>query len=613
METNGPKRSRVRDQLNSLKHFQQHSRLHFIGQWKTKAHDLFKEWFAENPAWNHGVLDRQAIFAHLDMDAFFCSVVLARDENAHLRDKPVCVAAGRGNSDISSCNYVARSFGVRAGMYVNAARVLCPDLRVLSYDLERSGEVAMCLYRMIFELCPAHLTMSVEVYSVDEVMIAFDTDSYEAVEDYCNEVRRELEAATKCTVSCGIGPNVMLARIATQSAKPDGTFIVRPEDVTAIVSQLPFSEIHGAGSSTIAKLVPLLGDYLGDMEGVGEENILCQHVQKLTKQQLQRVLGQKTGENFYNLCRGNDVRLVTRTGDEENQRLMGKRTRASIGCSMNYAVRPKTVEDVWSIARQLLDVVCAKMGRGPYCCSGLRVTILERHPLHPKETLKYMGRGKCLEFHIPVNFSSVLKSCDMEIMLACVERALGPLLVLGRTMRDEERVEELGLQESTKSGIIWTVGVDTITDIVIEDIRGMSIQATTVRLEHDGKDTPKHTTGVQLSLADAFSKRASNQKGSLVNGGKPAKRPPSSSGDSIDFLALDDLMNHNVDDSFVSEWKKLAVQAGKQVDYTTLKALIRIAALRCAESPKPSGEMKELFRTLVSFAQGLLPHPVAFT
>nr|CCC93607.1 putative DNA damage repair protein [Trypanosoma congolense IL3000] len=617
METQRP---RIHEQLNSVKHFQQHSRLHFIGQWKTKAHDLFKEWFTENPSWNHGVLSRQTIFAHLDMDAFFCSVALAKEANTHLRDKPVCVAAGMGNSDISSCNYVARSYGVRAGMYVNAARTICPNLHVLGYDLPRCAEVAKCLYRIIFELCPARLDMSVEVYSIDEVMIAFDSDDYDAVGRYCSDVRHELEVATKCTISCGIGPNVMLARIATQSAKPNGIFAIQPNDVKDVMLRLPFSKIHGAGASTIAKLLPLLKPYLRVTDCEDESDILCYHVQKLTKTQLQQALGHKSGENFYNLCRGNDVRVVRRTGDEENQRLTGKRAPTSIGCSMNYAVRPSSVEDVWSIVRELLEVVCGKMKRGSYCCSGLRVTLLERHPLHPKTTQKYMGRGKCVEFNMPISFESPMRCNDFESMFSHIKGVLSKLLIPERTASDEERARELGLDKNTDSGVIWTVSISTVSDIVIEDVRGMTIQATGVRLEHRISDGKKHSSGVQMSLADAFSKVSAKhqqvsceKENSKMEDEELKRLSPSSPGCVMGLQALEELMNHEVDEIFVSRWKNLAGEVGRQTDYTAMKSLIRVAALRCASAVGPVGKMREVFTELVSFAQGLMPYPVAFT
>ncbi|ORC93211.1 putative DNA damage repair protein [Trypanosoma theileri] len=617
-EEGSVKKPWVHEQLNSLKHFQQHSRLHFIGQWKTRAHDLFKEWFKVNPEWNHGVLRQQILFAHLDMDAFFCSVALAKEENAHLRDKPVGVAAGKFNSDISSCNYIARTYGVQAGMYVNAAREICPNLHILNYDLPRCEEVTKSLYRILFELCPNLVNIAVEVYSIDEVMIAFDTDDIDTVKQYCNNVRQELERSTHCTASCGIGPNIMLARIATKFAKPNGIHIIPPENVSSIVEQLPFSEIHGVGHSTLTKLRPLLRPYFSEVD-INDEELRCRHVQKLTKQQLQQFLGKKAGENFYNLCRGNDSRLVTRTGDEENQRILGKKTPTSVGCSMNYAVRPNSLDDVWSIARELLEAVCTKLERGEYSCSGLRITILERHPLHPKDTQKFMGRGKCVEFHMTVNFESPLKSSDIETMLFRVQSTLAPFLVLKRSLTDVERADELGLSSDMESGIIWTVSINDLKDIVISDIRGMTIQAISLHLGSNCISNLKRSRGMQMSLVDAFSKATRGEQQQQEEEEQEElevenllSNPSQAVGKTFEMSTLEELMSRDVDESFLRDWKNAADRVGRDVDYTAMKALLRVAAFRCASSLKSPIEAEKTFKGLLMFANSLLPIPVTF-
>ncbi|RNF02657.1 putative DNA damage repair protein [Trypanosoma rangeli] len=599
------------EQVNSLRHFQQHSRLHFIGQWKTRAHDIFKAWFAAHPSWNHGALAQQVLFAHIDMDAFFCSVALAKEENAHLRDKPVCIAAGKGNSDISSSNYIARSFGVRAGMYVNAAKEVCPDLQVLSYDLPRCEEVIKCLYRILFELSPDTVSIAIEVYSIDDVMIAFDTDNHETVKRYCVNVLHTLESATNCTASCGIGPNIMLARIATQYAKPNGVYFIPPQDVSGLVAQLPFNEIHGVGECTMAKLRPLLQPYLKNID-ISSDDVLCCHVQKLSKQQLQRALGQKSGENFFNLCRGTDTRQVCRTGDEENRRILGKKKPSSISCSMNYAVRPLTLDDVWSIVKQLLEVVCNKMERGGCTSSGLRVTLLERHPLHPKETQKFMGRGRCVEFHIPIAFETPLKSSALELMLSQVKDALAPLLVFARQMTDEERARELGLKNDADSKIIWTVSLKSVSEVVVSDIRGMTIQATGLHAVRGAVGERKRSCGEQLALVNAFSRGMEGKRQSSVVLSSSSTDTARVVESTFELSVVAELMDCEVDEVFIEKWKKAVKEVSVRMDYTAAKALLRVAAFQCTTQAAPCDFKLRIFQDLVAYANTLLPVPVAF-
>lgn len=537
---------RIADQVNSLQHFQQHSRLHFIGQWKTRMHDEFQSWFAEHPTWNHGRLAEQSLFVHIDMDAFFCTVQLAKREHAHLRDKPVGIAAGRFNSDISSCNYVARGHGIYGGMYVNAARELCPELVILGYDLPACESVTKTLYRIIFEAFEAvtpPVKMSMEVYSIDEVMIASDTSDYDVLRGICERVRVALEEATGCTASCGIGPNIILARLATQKAKPNGIRVIPRENVPQVMSELPFREIHGAGRTTRQKVNMLLqqkkiisaparepkraratipwpaqqpravdDDNRGGSQGGAPESdddnnsedganggvVLCSHVQKLRCEDLQSALGKKAGETFYNLCRGLDSRVAMRTGDPEDQRALGKGLPSSVGCSMNYAVRPRSVDDVWRIAQQLIAEVCTKMKRIDVLASSLRVTLLERHPYHPEETQKFMGRGRCVEAHVPVKLPHPLAAESEDLMFAELKAKIAPLLVVSRDITDEERAVQLGFQNRPlDSQIIWTVTLASLKNVIIEDVRGMSVQATGLKAA-----TPETETATELRKRD---------------------------------------------------------------------------------------------------------------
>ena len=153
---------------------------------------------------------RGGVFVHIDMDAFFCSVALSAPSNSHLRHLPVAAAVGMGHSEITSCNYVARSFGVSSGMYVGTARkTICPQLRVLPFDLnkcalysERACALMLGLHPMVnlrtFHVifgCPtpsdeekdsftseaecawAPLPFVLEVISVDDTMLCFSWPS----------------------------------------------------------------------------------------------------------------------------------------------------------------------------------------------------------------------------------------------------------------------------------------------------------------------------------------------------------------------------------------------------------------------------------------------------
>ncbi|KAG5488408.1 hypothetical protein JIQ42_00010 [Leishmania sp. Namibia] len=614
-------RQSMRDQVNSLQNFQQHSRLHFIGQWRTKMEDEFRDGFIAHPEWNHGTLEQQRTFVHVDMDAFFCSVQLAKPEYAHLKTKPVGIAAGKYNSDISSCNYVARSYGIRAGMYVSAAKEQCPELVTLGYDLEACERVAKTLYRIIFDSFPEGAKMSLEVYSIDEVMLATDTTDYALLHSFCEAVRRELLSATGCTASCGIGPNIMLARVATERGKPNGIYVIHAEKVPQTMISLPLQYIHGAGESTVEKICRALRE-----EGIIDQNthasdVTCGAVQRLAREALQKILGKKQGLTFYHLVRGEDGRVVTRTGDPEDQRHLGKRIPNAVGCSMNYAVRPEGVDDVWKILRQLLDGVCAKLRRTHTVSQGLRVTLLERHPLHPKETQKYMGRGKCLEVHLPIKLPHAMAADEMDAMEREIRKVVGPLLVASRSMSDEERAVQLDLLPNEKDLVVWTVTLASLRDIVVGDLRGVTVQATGLREKQDAPFTRQRACGQQMTLATSFSnaKRPRTADAVTVIEPTPVQRlsdtqrrlSPHGSAAAATLYLLYSQPWRPRDGAMTARWCRGCESACRQLDYPVVKAYLRCALAKLCEWPE-SKEAAQNFQQMVSFASSRLPAPLDF-
>ncbi len=156
------------------------SRLHFIGLWSSKAKELAADLLAardnlgQEPEYsgNLGVSTSRVIL-HVDMDCFFVSVLLR--DRPELLDKPVAVAhsgmVGQygghltgSNSEISSCNYVARKKGVRAGMWMAKARKECPELVVLSYDFPAYDRTTHDIYSIFCRIAPV-----VQAVSCDEV------------------------------------------------------------------------------------------------------------------------------------------------------------------------------------------------------------------------------------------------------------------------------------------------------------------------------------------------------------------------------------------------------------------------------------------------------------
>ena len=176
------------------------------------------------------------VIMHIDMDCFFVSVSIRKFP--HLRGKPVAVAhakgnsnedSGRGNkiswSEIASCSYEARSMGIKNGMFVGPAKQLCPELQIIPYDFHGYQSVAQVLYDTV-----AKYTVDIQAVSCDEMLVDLSTLLTEMnnldVLKFCENLRTEIYDATKCTASVGLGPNVLLSKLATKKAKPNGVYLL---------------------------------------------------------------------------------------------------------------------------------------------------------------------------------------------------------------------------------------------------------------------------------------------------------------------------------------------------------------------------------------------------
>lgn len=223
------------------------------------------------------------------MDCFYAAIEV-RDRPA-LRGKPVGVGGARDRRGVlTTCNYEARAFGVRSAMPTFMALQRCPKLILLPtrFDVYRaeSARVREILYRF---------TPLVETLSLDEAYL----DVTEQTTDpgvLAQTIRDQIFQKTKLTSSAGIGPNKLVAKIASEINKPNGQFEVDPKEVGEFMSQLPVRKLWGIGTVTEQKLQHL---------GV----VTCADLQRFERAELQSRLG-KFGWELYDLCRGIDNREV---------------------------------------------------------------------------------------------------------------------------------------------------------------------------------------------------------------------------------------------------------------------------------------------------------------
>ncbi|KAL6219561.1 hypothetical protein ACLB2K_007320 [Fragaria x ananassa] len=144
-----------------------------------------------------------------------------------LKDRPVAVCHSdnpKGTAEISSANCPARDYGVKAGMFVRNAKALCPHLVILPYNFGAYEEVADQFYDILHKHC-----RKVQAVSCDEAFL--DVTYLEGVDTdiLASTLRREIFEITGCTASAGIAGNMLMARLATRTAKPDGQCNIPPE------------------------------------------------------------------------------------------------------------------------------------------------------------------------------------------------------------------------------------------------------------------------------------------------------------------------------------------------------------------------------------------------
>lgn len=186
---------------------------------------------------------------HCDCDCFYAAVEMR--DNPQLRGQPVAVGGTGRRGVLSTCNYEARKFGVRSAMPTGQALRLCPDLVVVPGRFDAYREASrqiMAIFQDYSEL--------IEPLSLDEAYI--DVSECEKLKGSATFIAQEIKQRafekTGLVVSAGVAPNKFLAKIASDWKKPDGLFVITPEQVEDFVLQLPVEKIHGVGKVTASKL-----------------------------------------------------------------------------------------------------------------------------------------------------------------------------------------------------------------------------------------------------------------------------------------------------------------------------------------------------------------------
>jgi DNA polymerase IV len=200
---------------------------------------------------------------HVDMDAFYASV--EQRDHPHLRGKPVIVAWRGSRSVVCAASYEARSFGVRSAMPAARAERLCPNAIFVAPDFERYRAAS----RSVGEIFKRQTDL-IEPLSLDEAYldVTENKTGLPTATLVARTIREQIRRELSLTASAGVAPNKFLAKLASDWRKPDGLFVVRPEDVDAFLVPLPVGRLPGVGKITGEKLAKLGIPMVGDLRGL---------------------------------------------------------------------------------------------------------------------------------------------------------------------------------------------------------------------------------------------------------------------------------------------------------------------------------------------------------
>lgn len=257
---------------------------------------------------------------HVDMDCFYAAVEVR--DNPEYRNVALAVGGSeRQRGVISTCNYEARRFGVRSAMPTGQALKLCPQLKVVPGRMQVYKDVSKQI-RAIFE----RYTQLIEPLSLDEAYLDV-TDCQQchgSATLIAEAIRRDIFNELHLTASAGVAPIKFLAKVASDMNKPNGQFVIPPEEVQKVIDTLPLEKVPGVGKVSLERLHKA-GLYL------------CGDIRNSDYRELLLNFG-KQGASLWKRSHGIDNRAVET-----------ERERKSVGVERTFTHNIASFDQCWSV------------------------------------------------------------------------------------------------------------------------------------------------------------------------------------------------------------------------------------------------------------------------
>lgn len=263
---------------------------------------------------------------HIDLDCYYAAVEMR--DNPDLRGIPLAIGGSQDRRGvISTCNYIARKYGIHSAMATSHAMKLCPTLTVVHGDMEKYRAVSKQIHSIF-----SRYTNIIEPLSLDEAYLdVSDSLLFKGSATLiAQDIRRTIESELQLTASAGVAPIKFIAKIASDINKPNGICVITPNEIEGFVDNLELGKIPGVGKVTLDKL-----NKLGLHKGIDVKNY-DQHM-------LLKLFG-KFGYSLWERCQGIDKREVIST-----------RIRKSLGVERTFAKDIRTEQECLEEIEALYD------------------------------------------------------------------------------------------------------------------------------------------------------------------------------------------------------------------------------------------------------------------
>jgi len=206
------------------------------------------------------------VIAHFDIDAFYASV--AQRDDPTLRGKPLAIAGSSRRAVVLTASYEARPFGVRSAIPLFLARERCPQLIVRPPDFHRYRDVS----RQVFAIL-SRGERAVEALSLDEAFVDVKSADLDEAVTFAQTVRATVRSEVGLTISAGVASGKMVAKIASDNAKPDGLAFVPPGTEAEYLAPMPVSRLWGVGPKTQSRLEERGLTTIGDLARLDDAEV----------------------------------------------------------------------------------------------------------------------------------------------------------------------------------------------------------------------------------------------------------------------------------------------------------------------------------------------------